>query len=483
MKQIQSRVWFLGLIGSMLVLLAACSGQADPLAPESQPSPTPLPTPIIPEKSTYVVQLGSVVRTLEFTGRASPVKEQELYFQADGYVSDVFVERGDWVNGGDLLVQLDISSLDSQLEQLKISLETAKNNLEEAELDLADSLVQAQRTLENAQAQLEKAENIDNPLTRLNANIALEDAREAVTNAEEAYAVAWEPARDWELQMTKPSCLTGQGGNVACTGTPLADKLESERESTVNNLAETKQSLTIAQLEYNQTIANMNLDYESMLQEIESAELAIEQLERGVDPQLELDIQQVELEVKDVEREIAGAQIYAPFDGEILSISISEGDSASAYTAVMVLADPGELEFTAELGSEDLSEMSINQAAEITLRNRPEDTLSGYVRQLPYPYGGGTTGLEDDDTAVHIALDSKAGVELGELATVVILLEEKTDVLWLPPAAIRSYQGRYFVVIQLDDGQKRADVLLGAVTDDRVEILQGVEEGQIIVGE
>jgi HlyD family secretion protein len=484
MKQIQSRVWVLGLIGLMLILLAACSGQSsDPLAPKSQASPTPLPTPIIPEKTTYVVQMGSVVRTLEFTGRASPVKEQELYFQAEGYVSDVFIERGDWVNEGDLLAQLDISSLESQLEQLRISLETAKNKLEEAELDLADSLVEAQQALQNAQAQLEKAENIDNPLTRLNANIALEDAEEALANAQKAYDVAWEPARDWELQMTKPSCMTGQGGSVPCTGTPLADRLYSERESVVANLAAAEQSLTIAKLEYNQTIANMNLDYESLVQELESAELTIEQLERGVDPQLELDIQQAELEISDVEREIAGAQIYAPFDGEILSISVSEGDSASAYTAVMVMADPSELEFTAELGSEDLSEMSINQVAEITLRNRPEDTLSGYVRQLPYPYGGGTTELEDDDTSVHIALDSEAGVELGELASVVILLEEKTDVLWLPPAAIRSYQGRYFVVIQLAEGQKRADVLLGAVTDDRVEILQGVEEGQIIVGE
>lgn len=482
MKLFQSRSCLFGLIALMLALLAAC-GQAETLGPVSQPSPTPLPTPIIPEKATYVVQLGSVVRTLEFTGRASPVNEQELYFESDGYVSDVFIERGDAVKSGDLLAQLDISSLESQLEQLKISLETAKNNLAEAETDLADSLVEAQRTLKNAQAQVEKAENIDMPLTRLNANIALEDAQESLANAEEAYAVAWEPARDWELNMTKPSCLSGQGGSVPCTGTPISEKILNERESTTNNLAQAKQNLTVAQLEYNQTMANMNLDYDNMLQEVDSAQLAIEKLERGIDPQLELNIQQAELEIKDAEREIAGAQIYAPFGGEILSISISEGDNASAYSAVMVIADPSELEFTADLGTDDLAEMSLNQQAKITLRNRPEEELTGYVRQLPYPYGGGTSELEDDDTAVHIALDGKPNVELGELANIVIVLEEKNNVLWLPPAAIRSFQGRYFVVIQVEGGQKRSDVLLGAVTDDRVEILQGVEEGQVIIGE
>ena len=76
------------------------------------------------------------------------------------------------------------------------------------------------------------------------------------------------------------------------------------------------------------------------------------------------------------------------------------------------------------------------------------------VTQLPYPYGGGTVELDTDDVAVHIAPDDGVALELGELATVVIILQEKEDVLWLPPAAIRSYQGRDFVVIEHADGQQ-----------------------------
>jgi hypothetical protein len=118
------------------------------------------------------------------------------------------------------------------------------------------------------------------------------------------------------------------------------------------------------------------------------------------------------------------------------------------------------------------------------LRNRPGEAFNGTVRQLPYPYGGGTVDTGDDDTAVHVAIEDGVDLELGELATVSIVLEEKENVLWLPPAAIRTYQGRDFVVIQLDDGsQKRVDVLVGIVTDERVEMVAGVEEGQVIVGE
>jgi hypothetical protein len=44
--------------------------------------------------------------------------------------------------------------------------------------------------------------------------------------------------------------------------------------------------------------------------------------------------------------------------------------------------------------------------------------------------------------------------------------------------------GAQFVVVQNPDGtQQRVDVLLGIVTDQRVEIVAGLQAGQVIVGE
>ena len=42
--------------------------------------------------------------------------EQELFFRSDGFVADVFVARGDAVQTGDVLAQLEIGELQSQLE-------------------------------------------------------------------------------------------------------------------------------------------------------------------------------------------------------------------------------------------------------------------------------------------------------------------------------------------------------------------------------
>jgi len=54
-------------------------------------------------------------------------------------------------------------------------------------------------------------------------------------------------------------------------------------------------------------------------------------------------------------------------------------------------------------------------------------------------------------------------------------------VLWLPPQAIREFGGRKFVVLQEGDVQRRVDVKVGVVSDDRVEIITGLNEGQVVV--
>jgi multidrug efflux pump subunit AcrA (membrane-fusion protein) len=463
MKRINLRkIFVVGMLLLWVFAITACGNVGIGQASNIPPTPTLLPTPIIPEKPTYTVQLGTVVRTLEFTGRASPTLEQELFFRADGFVGDVLVERNAWVQAGDVLAELEIGSLEFQLAQQQLALQTAESNLAQAEQDRADNLVDAQIALEQLTIQMERAqsEDINAPVTI--AQIGLDQAILDLEDAQAHYRDVMDGARDWEPY--------------------IADT----RETAAKALKNAQDNLTIAQINTEQTIFGRNskvYDLQVMTLNLRSAQLAIERLERDIDPQMTLAISQVQAQIGELERQIADARLIAPFDGQILSIGIDPGDYASAFSTVIVLADPTELEMTAELGAEELSDMALGQEALITLRNRPDETLNGEVRQLPYPYGGGTADAGDDDPAVHIAIEGDVELAPGELATVSIVLEEKENVLWLPPAAIRTFQGRDFVVVQLDEGQRRVDVLLGIETEERVEIVQGLEEGQIIVGE
>ncbi len=504
----------LGAVSLLLVLVAGCGSPSPQGASADAATPTPLPTPIVPEKPIYTVQTGTVVQTLEFTGRASPVLEQELFFETNGNVSEVFVARGDWVQIGDVLAELDIDDLEKQLSQKLISLQTAELKLEQAQLDATEAITTALTKLEEAQDDLASAKTTSsNDLAEARASVAsaevsLENAKLSLTIVQKSDTVA-KSVREAEYEAAWFEAFYGEclkkyeAGQIDKTRLDLEynnlltakEKLETARSQAALTLREAEAKITQAEESLRQArvrLAELQdkpgvSDAEAALRQ---AELDYEQAVADADPEsyslrlLTLDLEQTRLDIEDLEGQIANARLIAPFAGQILSLSIKPGDSAQAYDAAGVLADPNALEITAELGSEELSQMALNQEAVITLRNRPGETFHGTVRQLPYPYGGGTVDTGDDDTAVHVTIEGEVDMTLGELATVSIVLEEKENVLWLPPAAIRTYQGRDFVVVQNPDGtQQRVDVLLGIITDERVEIVAGLEEGQIIVGE
>jgi multidrug efflux pump subunit AcrA (membrane-fusion protein) len=50
------------------------------------PTPTPIPTAVIPARPTYVVQRGEIVNQIEVNGRVVPVVQQDLVFQVAGRV-------------------------------------------------------------------------------------------------------------------------------------------------------------------------------------------------------------------------------------------------------------------------------------------------------------------------------------------------------------------------------------------------------------
>jgi len=78
--------------------------------------------------------------------------------------------------------------------------------------------------------------------------------------------------------------------------------------------------------------------------------------------------------------------------------------------------------------------------------------------------------------------DTGLALILGEAASVTVVIDEHQNVLWLPPAALRTFQGQDSVLVEAGGVQRRVDVRLGLKSADRVEILEGLSEGQVVVG-
>jgi multidrug efflux pump subunit AcrA (membrane-fusion protein) len=430
----------------MVLVLAACNTSNS----DTGPTPTPLPTPVVAEKPTYIVQRGTVTKSLEFTGRVVPVNQQDLFFRTDGFVRSVKVQRNDQVKAGALLADLEIGDLENQLAEAKLK-------LTKAERESSTAVDDAQAALDKAKLELQKKLAEDINATVVAKQIALANAQDARKYAYDEYDKAIH--RPWDDD----------------------DVTERYRK----NFVEADRALTVAQAEHEQALASQKTyayDVALLRHDVTQAERKLAQLQR--DGGTPLDVEQAKLDVKKIEDQIDAASVIAPFDGKVLSLNIRPGNSIEAFKTIAVVGDPSALELTADLEAGDVAELSLDRPALVRLRNRPGEDLSAYVRLLPFIGGTDTEVTGDSDKAVHVALrDKNVRLEPGELATVIIVLEQKDDALWLSPAAIRTFQGRDFVVIQDGATQRRVDVKLGIKGKDRVEVLEGVQAGQIVVGQ
>ncbi len=445
----------------LLLLVVLVSGCMPGSTPAPLPTPTFWPTAVVPEKPTYTVQRGTVVDSLDFTGRISPVRESELYFRTDGRVLEVYVTKGDAVQEEDLLAELDVAALYRQLAQAELAVQTAQTELDSAEDERVYSLARARLNLDMEQVALSKLRDHD---TELDLAVVKAELVKATLELQKAQA-------DYDA--------VAHQANIAMR--PEATALQQA------TLAHAR-----AQAAYDQAVRQDTqrvYDIQSQQKRVELSQLEVSKLEAGVDPRLEQAFTRTELELEDLQAQITDTLILAPFDGEVTAVSTAAGKAVEGFKPVIIVADPSELEVTAELGSEDMGKLSEGQEASLVPVEYPGQELAAEIRLLPYPYGAGgsTTDLDDKDPNTHLSVDwsGLAGadkVEPGDLVRVTVVLERKDDALWLPPAAIRTFEGRKFVIVQEGAGQRQVDVTIGIESEDRVEIVDGLEEGQVVIG-
>jgi multidrug efflux pump subunit AcrA (membrane-fusion protein) len=198
----------------------------------------------------------------------------------------------------------------------------------------------------------------------------------------------------------------------------------------------------------------------------------------------ENEVKLAQLALDQLNASVADATIVAPIDGTLISMTLTEGTTVDAFSPIMVIANMDNLEVTAELTTDQMSQVAEGMPVTATPVGRPGDTLTGSITSLPYPYGTGGSATDQTNNVATITISTnliKDGYSLGDLLQVTAVLEKKDNALWLPPAAIRTFQGRQFVVVQTGDGQTQVDVKLGIQSVDRVEILDGLTEGQVVM--
>jgi RND family efflux transporter MFP subunit len=524
-------VLFLGF----LAFLVGCAS-----APTTQTAPTPSPKPVAAalDKPTYTVQRSTVVDQLQLSGRVAAVQQQDLSFTQDGHLKTLYVTRTSVITAGQLLAELDLGDLPTQLRQAQVGLEQAQLARERdqqkrefdrrrAEIDLADARAQlgalrtppkaedrvkAQAAVQDAQANLDETRS-NMSAAKTNAEIQLQKATNTLTQVQSSFATAqqnWQHVQDTgtdpmnptttENGKSKPNRLNdaqrqqyydafvqAQAALRSAEAAVAQAQLDYDtaRQNEAPAIKQAESALSVAQAQLDALSAGPRAaDVAAANRAIQRAELAIEEAKQGGDTDLDKDVAQAQLSVERIQSQLAAGQILAPFDGKIASIDVRPGDSVQAYKAVMSVMNESQLEVVVDyIGTEDSTKIGVGQEIELNFARYKGKTVKGKVERLPSKLtnSGSTVNA---DTSFHMSYEDKSlDLDVGDLVQVLLTLQRKDDALWLPPQAVRAFEGRRFVVVKDGDRQRRQDVKVGIISTDRIEILEGVKEGDVIIGQ
>jgi macrolide-specific efflux system membrane fusion protein len=145
-------------------------------------------------------------------------------------------------------------------------------------------------------------------------------------------------------------------------------------------------------------------------------------------------------------------------------------------------------EVTAAFSEADAAKLKVGQPAAVTFDARPDAAASGTVTSVDIEPtsstagSGATSGSGVTTYDATITLDEAPDDLLqGMTASVVVTVNEVTDVLWLPTAAITTVGGQSTVTVRENNVDTVVTVTTGLAGDSGTEITSGLTAGQDVV--
>ncbi len=433
----------------VVALLAICVLPACTIN-QLEPTPTPLsraPTAIPP---TFTVGLGPVVKRLQFSARVQPKETADLYFETDGRILNVPFKEGAAVKQGDILAELDVTDIRNELEQRRVEYETAQ-------IVLSNTVKGYTRTLTLAQLDVEQA--------KLRLEISTQQAGDAEVKLAQ---------NDLDRSQRQIDAIN----NSIKLAREAFDQAGADNAAKI--LEEAQLERARLQAAYERAVANQKvagLQVALLSRDLDRAQLNYQTVLANVDPNLISNVERARLAFEGVQKRLSRSVLVAPFDGVISQQFARVGSNVRALDPLIKRAKPGELALVGTLSSIQAVQVDISVQVTCFFDNALNVPVNGIVAAFPKMPPDATNQL------VNIEVGGDVKLEISRLARCITVLGEANNVLWLPPQAVRSFQGRRFVVLQGENGaRQRMDVEIGLEADDRVEVKTGVKQGDVVVG-
>jgi HlyD family secretion protein len=449
-----------------------------------------------PTLQTATARRGDLIISAGGTGTLL-APEDDLSFTATGQVkvTHVYVEAGDTVQAGELLVEADSTQAQVDYDQAQ----NAYNGLTSltAIADARTAVANAQSSLESARNNLEYLISPDVVYWEDQSQLADEELKKAQARVDRSPS---DPAAQQSLQTAKDR-----------TGF-MSDKLAEAWKNYYDVYVPETFPIAVDKINKDTYLVPTDLEIQKARTAIGAAETQLEQgkellgvLTGGAMPRNTtnpglLKLEQAQRALADAKVNLDGTKIVAPIAGQIIAVNATEGSkvgtrlvagatptpeapgtTTSAPATIVVLANTSQPYILTYWDPSDWDKIRVGNEAQITFDDLPDQSFSGKVAEVDRTLyiSGNTTAVQGQVSldAAYTTLD----LPLGATASVEVISQSARNAVLIPVEALHEISpGKYEVFVVTNGKLELRSVEVGLEDQTTAQITSGLEPGEVV---
>lgn len=393
-------------------------------------------------------------RKTDFAARIEASQTVKVFPETGGTVSKVYFNVGDKVNKGDLLFELDSADAETSLRKAELDYQKTMANLESEETGSGNAT-----TIRNYEDKIRSAQ------------IKYESARESLeADVEDDFSMSeFKRAFERYRKADKTYSELEESGNATSVELSAAWAEYVTSSAKYNDFIDGYGSYT----KYKAQVTSLENAYIDYLNAIEDYEIYKSMTEGEKAATRDISREQAEISLKTAKDNLADHKVYAPVSGVISAKTVSEFDNASANSAAYTISQEGMPCVSFNLSEDGANAMDIGTP------------ITVWYNGKEYPAEVTELSPEADSSGLYPAkaqiLEDIGTNRSGSVVKVTAMTAQEKDTLTISLDNI-YYDGNQPYVFLFDNGiARRVDVKVGMTTVDKVSIVEGLSDSDLII--
>ena len=430
-------------------------------------------------ESLYTVERQDIEQEITTSGNVIGVAQDPYLSPVTAKVKDVYVEVGQTVKKGDVLLTYEDDALGTELEKVQIQAEetrAAGNESYEIVNEASGKASEASKKVKELKEDIKELKKETSKLTK------------EVQGYEKQIAAVEEASKSKETETDIKS---------NSTETQDAD-VQADADSTQDETTQTKEveTPTVNEKAYEKAVSNLSKKNEELAKK--EAELAEQEAIVAANEDVKVsESQRVQINaanrlndmsVNSAQESLdkARAGIKAEHDGIVSAVDILQGTYAQETMTLMTIIPSDQIGVEFDVSKDDLGSISEGQKARIVVADHEYNGKVEFISRVAVMSdGAGNNQAVNQGGTIkgRIVLDNPDdNIFLGVSAKVYIFVGESKQTLCVPYQALNTdINGDFVYVVNGEQLIERKDVTVGIHSDEYYEILSGIEEGDSVI--